>query len=521
MRLPLNTQTITACREDAKVIAQDMKTMIDSYTTVSVERTIARCLGIDGVNDFDVPYPNTLVDHIINKSRLDKGIAHFISYAMHDYKQSPQAIAEAVDQGDIDLSIYQNKPTSPYLNLLTPYIKKTLTTIKTQTNTRNTYLHTYPRKDQPEKYVIVATGNIHEDIKQAVSAAKKGADVIAVIRTTGQSLLDYVPYGATTEGFGGTYATQENFRLMRQALDAVSKEEKRYIKLVNYASGLCMPEIAALGAIERLDMMLNDSLYGIIFRDINMKRTMIDQYFSRVISAYADITINTGEDNYLTTADAFDHAHNVLASQFINEQFAKTAYMKASLMGLGHAYEIDPSIENSFLYELASAQLSRDIFKNAPLKYMPPTKHMTGDIFKGTTLNTLFNIATVTTNQNIHLLGMITEAIHTPFMSDRALALDNASLIYKAFKDFGNEITYNDNGIIAQRAISVLDNAKTLLDTIKQDGLFTSLEKGVFADVKRSPKKGKGLDGVIKKHKDYHNPVMALMIARLKEANNG
>jgi len=62
----------------------------------------------------------------------------------------------------------------------------------------------------------VATGNIYEDIRQARAAARQGADIIAVIRSTGQSLLDYVPYGATTEGFGGTCATQENFRLMRQ-----------------------------------------------------------------------------------------------------------------------------------------------------------------------------------------------------------------------------------------------------------------------------------------------------------------
>ena len=56
---------------------------------------------------------------------------------------------------------------------------------------------------------------------------------------------------------------------------------------------------------------------ALFFRDINMKRTLIDQFFSRVISSYADIIINTGEDNYLTTSDAFDHAHTVLASQFI------------------------------------------------------------------------------------------------------------------------------------------------------------------------------------------------------------
>jgi hypothetical protein len=34
--------------------------------------------------------------------------------------------------------------------------------------------------------------------------------------------------------------------------------------------------------MERLDMMLNDSMYGILFRDINpMQRTFVDQRFSR------------------------------------------------------------------------------------------------------------------------------------------------------------------------------------------------------------------------------------------------
>jgi beta-lysine 5,6-aminomutase alpha subunit len=64
----------------------------------------------------------------------------------------------------------------------------------------------------PWLYVIVATGNIYEDIVQAQAAARQDADVIAVIRSTAQSLLDYVPFGPTTEGFGGTYATQTSFK---------------------------------------------------------------------------------------------------------------------------------------------------------------------------------------------------------------------------------------------------------------------------------------------------------------------
>ena len=53
-------------------------------------------------------------------------------------------------------------------------------------------------KTGPFLYIIVATGNIYEDVVQAVAGARQGADIIAVIRTTGQSLLDYVPYGATS-----------------------------------------------------------------------------------------------------------------------------------------------------------------------------------------------------------------------------------------------------------------------------------------------------------------------------------
>lgn len=519
-KLNLDLKTIRTCRTHAEGIANQIQAFIDQHSTVSVERSILRLLGVDDINDFGIPLVNIVVDHVRKKADLSLGICHYMSYAIHELKLAPLEIAKQVSMNELDLSQYLNKAKSPYLSNLAPFFDGSIKQIDQMKLFRDKQIELTPSKHTPQKYVIVATGNIYEDIKQAVSAAKKGAEIIAVIRSTGQSLLDYVPYGATTEGFGGTYATQENFKLMRKALDEVSLELKRYVKLVNYASGLCMPEIAALGAMERLDMMLNDSLYGIIFRDINMQRTFIDQYFSRVLSAYANIIINTGEDNYLTTSDAFDHAHTVLASQFINEQFAKKALMDESLMGLGHAYEISPDIENSFLYELAQAEMAREIFPNAPLKYMPPTKHMTGDIFKGTVQNALFNIAAVTSKQSIHLLGMMTEAIHTPFISDRALALDNASYIEKAFKDFGNEISYNPNGIIVHRAKEVLNNTEQLLKQIEKDGMFETLEKGVFADVSRHKLGGKGLEGVFQKHKDYQNPILDYFINALKEANH-
>lgn len=395
-----------------------------------------------------------------------------------------------------------------------PYVGAAVERINSGKKKREEYLRRFGDKETPYLYCIVATGNIYEDVVQATAAAKQGADIIAVIRTTGQSLLDYVPYGATTEGFGGTYATQENFRIMREALDKAGEELGRYIRLCNYCSGLCMPEIAAMGALERLDVMLNDALYGILFRDINMKRTIVDQFFSRVINGYAGVIINTGEDNYLTTADAVEEAHTVLASQMLNEQFALLAGLKEEQMGLGHAFEISPDVKNGFLFELAQAQAAREIFPRAPLKYMPPTKFMTGNIFRGNVQDALFNMVTILTGQRLHLLGMLTEAIHTPFMSDRALAIENAQYIFTTMADLGNEIEFREGGIIRERASSVLNAACELLEKIHKYGLFGTLERGIFADIKRSENGGKGLEGVVMKSEIYRNPFIEAMLGK-------
>jgi beta-lysine 5,6-aminomutase alpha subunit len=361
----------------------------------------------------------------------------------------------------------------------------------------------------PWLYVIVATGNIYEDIIQAQAAARQGAHVIAVIRSTAQSLLDYVPYGATTEGFGGTYATQENFRLMRAALDETSHEVGYYIRLTNYCSGLCMPEIAAIGALERLDMMLNDALYGIIFRNINMRRTLVDQLFSRAINAIAGCIINTGEDNYLTTSDALEAGHTVIASHFLNERFAQIAGLPPEQIGLGHAFEINPDTPNHLLYEIASAQLIRDLFPENPIKYMPPTKHMTGDIFRGHVLDSFFTLVNVLTDQSIQLVGMPTEAIHTPLMQDRFLALRSARYVTRAARDLNKQFEWSENSFVNQRAHELLSQAVKLLQQIETMGLFQSIEAGLFADTKRAVEGGRGIEGIIRRHPTYYNPLFA------------
>ena len=516
--MELDRLQIERARRAARSIVLQVKRHIDEHTTTSIERTVCRLFGIDGVDDDGVPLPNVVVNSINEGGGLERGAAYWVVNAMLRHDLTAQQVAEEVARGALKLTDVDPVDDGAVREAATGLAQEACERIRARRREREEKIRRLGLGKKPWLYVIVASGNIFEDRVQAKSAALLGADIIAVIRSTGQSLLDYVPYGATTEGFGGTYATQENFRIMRAALDEASEEAGRYIRLCNYASGLCMPEIAAMGALERLDVMLNDSMYGILFRDINMKRTFVDQYFSRMINGYAGIIINTGEDNYLTTDDAYESGHTVLASQFINEQFALLSGIPEEQMGLGHAFQMNPDMEDGLLYEIAHAALIRQVFPKAPLKYMPPTKYMTGNIFKGHLMNAMFNLVSVLTGQEIQLLGMLTEAIHTPFLQDRDLAIENGRYIMNNARHLSEEIVFKKGGVIERRAQEVLAKAVEMLEQIERIGLMSALEQGMFARVKRPRDGGKGREGVVRKHPAYFNPFPDLMLDRGKGA---
>jgi beta-lysine 5,6-aminomutase alpha subunit len=240
-------------------------------------------------------------------------------------------------------------------------------------------------------------------------------------------------------------------------------------------------------------------------------RTFVDQRFSRQVHARAGIIINTGEDNYLTTADAVEAAHTVTLSQLLNEYFAKEAGLEDWQLGLGHAFEINPAVPESFRLELAHALLARTLFPVAPLKWMPPTKHMTGDIFGGYLLDGFFNLAGALTGQGILLVGMMTEAVVTPWLSDRDLALQNVRYVMDAAGGLTEDFRPPPDGFIATRARQVLSEAVDLLDRVVDDGLLNAIGDGTFGLMKRPADRGKGLDGVVKRASGYRNPAIEIL----------
>ncbi len=517
MKLDLDPRLVAKARSLARRAGRPVVDLARGHTTVSVERAVLRLAGVTGADPDGIPWVNRLVDQV----RADVGLGHGVSLPVF-HALTASGLSSSVDDltllaqkaaaGSVHFELPSQREAVAARRLARRCVAAGIKRIDRNRAARDRLIkrHGDPRQ-RPWIYLIVATGDIHEDIPQAQAAARAGADVIAVIRSTGQSLLDYVPEGATREGFAGTYATQENFRLMRAALDESSRELGRYVRLTNYASGLCMPEIATLAGLERLDMMLNDSMYGILFRDINPIRTFVDQRFSRQIHARAGIIINTGEDNYLTTADAVEAAHTVTVSQLLNEYFAHEAGLADWQLGLGHAFEINPDLPESFRLELAHALLARELFPEAPLKWMPPTKHMTGDVFRGNLLDGFFNLAGAMTGQGILLVGMMTEAVVTPWLSDRDIALQNVRYVLNSCGNLHEDFVPAPGGFIQRRARHVLAEAIDLLERIVDDTLLEAIADGTFGIMRRPADRGKGLDGIAKHEDDYYNPATEIL----------
>jgi beta-lysine 5,6-aminomutase alpha subunit len=512
--LPLDPAKVERCRALADAVTAGVLEYVRRHTTVSIERTALRLHGFHDTGPRGVPLVNLAVDALHEKRLLGRGASYWLAYALRRGATDPVSAVERI----VGLPARPEPLTPDEERAMEDELRRdaraAVAELRRRVAVRDALKAELGVGPRPHKYLIVATGNIHDDVEQARAAAQAGADVIAVIRSTAQSLLDYVPHGATTEGYGGTYATQENFRIMRGALDEESRRLGRYLHLTNYSSGLCMPEIAFTAAWERLDMLLNDAMYGILFRDINMKRTLCDQDFSRRICALAGIVINTGEDNYITTADADEAAHTVIASQFVNQSFAHRAGLPDRLIGLGHSFEIDPAREDTIARELAQALLVRTLFPDSPIKYMPPTKHKQGDIFFSHAYDVMADVVSWITGQEIQLLGMMTEAMHNPFLMDRYVALKSADYVYRAWRSMGAEIRLRPGGVIERRADETLGKALALLEEVERDGLMKAIGRARFGDVARAEDGGKGLSGVLEREPDYFNPFLEIMEQR-------
>ena len=80
---------------------------------------------------------------------------------------NPQQIAEKVAVGELDITTLPVHPTDKIKAALKPHVDASIKRISDRRAKKENYLNTIGEGPKPYLYVIVATGNIYEDVVQA------------------------------------------------------------------------------------------------------------------------------------------------------------------------------------------------------------------------------------------------------------------------------------------------------------------------------------------------------------------
>ena len=108
---------------------------------------------------------------------------------------------------------------------------------------------------------------------------------------------------------------------------------------------------------------------------------------------------------------------------------------------------------------------------------------------------------------------MMTEGIHTPFLSDRDLALENVRYVTRAAAGLAENFRPPTGGFVQARAQQVLAESVDLLGRIRDDGLLNAIADGTFGITRRPADGGRGLEGVFARADGYFNPAAEFLEA--------
>ena len=184
MDLRIDRRSVERCRDLAGAIVAPVEAFIAAHSTVSVERAVLRLLGVDGITPEEVPLPNAILDAVSPRERA-RGVALPFGKALAETGLQPAALAAEIAAGRCALDQFATTPEAAARGALAEFVDRALERIAARRDERAAWLADLPQLPTPLLYVIVASGNIYEDRVAAVAAAQAGAQVIAVIRSTG------------------------------------------------------------------------------------------------------------------------------------------------------------------------------------------------------------------------------------------------------------------------------------------------------------------------------------------------
>ena len=173
-KIGLDFEKVEHARSVARRIADQVQDFVGNYTTVAVERTVCRLLGIDGIDENEVPLLNVVVDELKSKGLLGQGVAYFMGNAILETGMSPQQVADAIVAGKLDITQLPMHGVAEAARAIQPFVNENVERVRRNRLRRENYIQTLGEGSKPYLYIIVATGNIYEDVVQAQAGARQG-----------------------------------------------------------------------------------------------------------------------------------------------------------------------------------------------------------------------------------------------------------------------------------------------------------------------------------------------------------
>ena len=225
-KVPVDHAAVDACRAAAAEIADDVQRFIDRHTTVGVERTVARAYGVDGADAEGTPLVNALVD------RLHAGGPHRARRRVLPRARAARG-RELGAGGGRAARLRRRRARSATGGPTAARARAPRS--RAHTDEALARIDARARRARGDQGAATRSAEHAAQVRhrrdrqhlrrrragqgRARSPAPTSSPSSARRRSRSSTTCPRAP---TTEGYGGTFATQENFRIIRRALDEAS-----------------------------------------------------------------------------------------------------------------------------------------------------------------------------------------------------------------------------------------------------------------------------------------------------------
>ena len=344
----------------------------------------------------------------------------------------------------------------------------------------------------------IASGRFEDDIRRMRMAAWHGADHMMVIRTAGQSHIDGLLEG-TPEGVGGIAVTRKQVRATRRALDLIEDEVGRPINFHSYVSGVAGPEIAVMFAEEGVNGAHQDPQYNVLYRNINMYRSLVDAAEAKKVMASADMLQIDGAHNANATAvKAWKVMPELLVQHAINCAYSVAVGMPKENIALS-TVPPDAAPAPCMRMDLPYAIALRDLFGEYKMRAQQNTRYMESDGREATVAHVMNLMISRLTSADIQSTITPDEGRNVPWHYNNVAAVDTAKQSLVGMDGLREMLKVDrESPELKARVREIKERAVLFLEAMLADGgYFAAVEEAYFVDSGEYPETHD--DGIVRR----------------------